>query len=170
MIHHQYSYYDCILSLGINAITGLGLYRLARVNLDADILESIEQLESRAFTWVQLGQLKQEKYVDSLATLEAATNKGLIESKGGPRKMDEYLAAVKRALLAVITMMNRPLFVFQAICLQGFPHHLLVYVVIPNTWGSFNMRVRSLPLGARGISDIRQWILMCRFNVGEYEI
>lgn len=136
------------------------------MKLENDV--SIQELESRAYTWVQLGQLKQGNYIDSLVTLEAVNSRCDADIVDGTLMFDNHLVAIKRVLVSILTMMNRPLFIFQAICLQGFPHHLLVYLILPTEYGTFNMRVRAFSLGVKGICDIRQWILMCRFNIGRY--
>lgn len=149
----------------MSAITDFRAYKKLSGGITPSKSLSIEQLESRAYVWIQMCQLKQRRYVDSICTLETA-NSRVWDKKNRDQPIEKHFRAVHRTVITILTQMNRPLFIFQAICLQGFPHHLLIYAITPTQYGTFNMRVRCMPLSSRNICDIRQWILMSRFNVG----
>lgn len=161
----QQNYAEAV-AVGIEAIVDFATYRRVATSISDEILIEIEQLESRAYTWVQLGELKRGRHLESLAVLEAINSKDLIGIVAGTFNMKEYLTFVNRKVLAVMTMMNRPIFVFQAICLQGFPNHLLKYCIVPMKDEKFTVRVNCTCLDTHGISDIRQWIFMCRHKIG----
>jgi hypothetical protein len=115
---------------------------------------------------VQLGELKRGRHLESLAVLEAISSKGLVDVMEGTFDMDGYLTAISQKVLHILTVMNRPLFVFQGICLQGFPNHLLTYCIMTTKENKFNVRVNCTSMNTYGISDIKQWVFMCRHTIG----
>lgn len=151
---------------GLEAISEFHFYRKQSGGLSDEQMTSLEQLESRAYTWIQLGQIQLGKYISSLATLEASRTTRKATGHDDSLSVIEYFNAIEITVKDIITMMNRPLFVFQTICLQGFSHQLVAYNILPAPEGKFRLRLRCVSLDGLGISDLRQWIMLCRYNIG----